>query len=226
MVKVKKIVKGFVLGLILSISLLLIGLNVMKFVIYSEYYSLEEDICINPGLNDGLVPQGIAVSDSEDLILTSGYMKNKNASRVYITNSKNESHYVELYEGEKASTRHFGGIALSGDTVYLATSSKIFPVKLDVVKNSTKLDIGEGITVNNNASYIYANDDYLYVGEFHMNDSYQTDNHLEVNGKTYDAICEVYTLDDFTKPVCVYAIRDKVQGFAITDKGTIVLSTS
>ena len=59
-----------------------------------------------------------------------------------------------------------------------------------------------------------------------MNDSYKTDNHLEINGQVYDAICEVYELDDLTTPIKVYAIRDKVQGFAITDKGTIVLSTS
>ena len=224
--KVKRFIKGLVLGTICSVTLAILGLNGMKYILYSEYYSIKDNVCINPGLNDNFVPQGIAVSDSEDLILTSGYMSDMSASRIYITNSKNESRYVELYEGDKASTRHFGGIALSGDMVYLSVSSKVFPIELSKILNSSKIDIGEGIPVNNRSSFIYADDNNLYVGEFRMEGEYDTKNHIEDGGKVYNAICEVYDLDDLTKPIRVYAMRDKVQGFAVTNRGTVVLSTS
>ena len=40
--------------------------------------------------------QGIAAVDDRDVILISGYMKDDSASRIYVTNSKNESRYVIL----------------------------------------------------------------------------------------------------------------------------------
>ena len=73
--------------LLIAISFIL-TLNIAKFAIYGEYYKIKDNYCINPGLNHGAVPQGIAVDEDRDIVLTTAYMKDKSASRIYLTNSK------------------------------------------------------------------------------------------------------------------------------------------
>lgn len=223
-IKAILIIFGSIFGLILIV---LIGLNLLKFIIYNEYYDYANDVCMNPGLNDGFVPQGIAVSENEDLILTSGYMSNNKPSRIYITNSKNNARYVELYKDNEPFKGHVGGIALSGDDIYLSTGKKVYKMALnDVLTADNSVEVGEGIKVNNSASYIFADDNYIYVGEFHDGGKYQTNHKIETNDGTYYAICSMYDKNDLSTPVRIYSIRNNVQGFCITKNGTIVLSTS
>ena len=65
------------------------GLNIAKLFIYSDYYSAKDNVCKNPGLSDGFVCQGICELDGKGKILVSGYMKDKDASRIYVTNTDN-----------------------------------------------------------------------------------------------------------------------------------------
>ena len=59
---------SFIFAIIITI---LSSLNIIKYPLYKDYYSNLTKLCKNPGLNDGYVPQGIAVSDDEDLIISS-----------------------------------------------------------------------------------------------------------------------------------------------------------
>ena len=142
-------------------------------------------------------------------------MKDKTASRIYVTNSKNNVHITELTKNGKAYKGHVGGISLSGDYVYISDDNKIFKISLESVMNEDFVEIGEGITVNNQAAFTYADDKYLYVGEFNYADKYICENVIG----DYKAICTKYSLDDLTTPLAIYSIRDKVQGFCVTDKG-------
>ncbi len=218
---VAKLFAYLFLGIISTVLFAWIGLNIAKFGIYNDYYSIKTNICTNPGLNEGAVPQGIAVSEDEDLILTTAYMKDNSASRIYLTNSKNEVKSIKLMKNGKPFTGHVGGISLSGNTAYISNGDKIYPISLDDLKNNDEVDIKDGIKVNNQASFTFADDKYLYVGEF--NYSYYVCEHPLGD---YNAICTVYSSDDLTTPVKIYSIRDKVQGFCVTDEGKIVLSTS
>jgi hypothetical protein len=67
---VGKVVMFIILGVLALFLLTVIGLNVAKHFIYSEYYSIKTNICKNPGLNDGFVCQGIAISEENGVILT------------------------------------------------------------------------------------------------------------------------------------------------------------
>lgn len=225
----KKIIKGFMIflgGIIGLVLVALLSLNILKFAIYSDFYGITENVCINPGLNDGFVPQGLTVSEAEDLIITSGYMKDGSASRLYITNTKNESRFVKLQKNGEAFAGHLGGVALSGDVLYLADGGKIYTVDLDKVVNSDVVEVGEGTKVNNSASFVFADSNYVYVGEFHDGGQYVTKHEIDTNDGKYFAICSVYAKEDLTTPVMIYSIRNKVQGFCVTKSGTIVLSTS
>ena len=79
----------------------------LQVLIYGEYYKIKDNYCINPGLNHGAVPQGIAVDEDRDIVLTTAYMKDKSASRIYLTNSKNEQKIVSLNEPNSDSAKAF-----------------------------------------------------------------------------------------------------------------------
>ena len=233
-----KILKKLFLKILLKALVLVLGLavlavavlNVAKFALYHEYYSMKTNICANPGLRDGFVCQGIAAAEENDLILVSGYMANGSASRVYAVDSMNQSHYVQLKQGEKDFTGHTGGIATSNGQIYIVSDNKIFTVALrDVAlaQSGDSVDIGDGIDINNEASFAYTDDTYLYVGEFHDGGKYNVVGHENETAEgTHYAICSVYTLDDLTQPIKIYSIRNKVQGICFTPDGKVVMSTS
>ena len=226
---IRRLVKGVVVFILLIVAVIAIFSGIVKPVLYSDYYEIASDVCKNPGLNDGFVPQGIAVDEynGQTVILTSGYMDDDSPSRVYITNENNKSRYVEVYVGDGPSTAHLGGIAISNGVVYLCRGSQISVISLEDVMNAQdKITITESHKMINTASCCFADDKYLYVSEFASSGSYEKDHYVETNDGTYSGICSVYSLDDLDTPLWVYSIRNKVQGLCVTDSGSIVLSTS
>lgn len=227
---IEKIFIGIIGGLIGLVLIVLTGLNLAKFAIYSEYYSIKDNLCNNPGLNDGFVHQGIALVDGTDKVLVCGYMMDSESnSRIYVTDSNNDSYYVNLIRNDNTFTGHAGGIAVTENTVYLANGSKIYTFSLTEVlnaKNGDFVEIGSGTKVNNNASFVFTNDTHLYVGEFHDGGKYVTDHPYNSAEGMHYAIVTKYNLDDLTTPIKVYSIRDKVQGIAFTNDGKVVMSTS
>ena len=224
---------AIILGAAVTLALVtLIGLNAAKFFIYSDYYQIKEDVCKNPGLSDGFVCQGICAYEREggDVILVSGYMKDKSASRIYVTTTENESYYVLLASGGEKFTGHAGGISVLGENIYLANGKKVYTIPLSTILSAEEgdvIDAGEGASVNNNASFIYSDGKYLYVGEFHDGGAYVVEGHENETAEgTHYAICSVYEAGKFDTPVRVYSIRNKVQGICFTSSGKVVLSTS
>lgn len=233
MKKALKILSRVLVGTVctvLALAVLVIGgLNVAKFIIYDDYFSIRTNICKNPGLGDGFVCQGLAADEESGKFLVSGYMDDKSNSRIYVTDTDNDSYHVILTREGKKYTGHAGGIAVSHGTVYIANGGRIFHFPLSDVLNAEDgdtVDIGAGTEVNNNASFVFTNDTHLYVGEFHHGEEYKTDHRLEEFGVTYEAIITQYSLDDLSTPLKIYAVIDKVQGACFTPEGKIVLSTS
>ena len=220
-----------VLASLLTLIILVIGgLNLAKFAIYKDYYSIKTDICKNPGLNDGFECQGVASNEENGVFLVSGYMKDNSASRIYVTNFENDSYYVKLKQGEEAFTGHCGGIATSGEYVYLACNNRIYTLSLGEIlnaKNGDNVDVKEGTEINNESSFLYTDDTYLYVGEFHNGGKYNIVGHENETAEgTHHAICTQYLLTDLSKPLNVFSIRDKVQGICFTPDGKVIMSTS
>ena len=222
---------GIFLAAVLCLALILVGgLNLAKFPIYSEYYSIEETLCTNPGLNDGFVCQGICVSEENEVILVSGYMADKSRSRIYVTDFDSNSYYVELTrKGGEDYTGHAGGIALTGDTVYISNGSKLYVFSLSSVlsaKNGDVIDIGDGVKVNSAASFVYADESYVYVGEFNNPAEEQKEHIYDTPNGTNHSIVERYSHNDLENPDKIYSIGDYVQGVCFTPDGQIIFSTS
>ncbi len=223
-----KILLWFICIVLALVLLVLGGLNIAKFGIYSEYYGLRSEVCKNPGLNDGFVHQGICVDDVSGKIMLSGYMADDTASRIYITDTDNNSTFVKVYKDGKEFLGHLGGIAVTNGKVYLASEDAVHIISLNKITAAKKGDIvniEETIAVNNQASFIYSDDNYIYVGEFHDGEQYVTEHPYTTPDGEYFAIISRYDVNDLTKPNKVYSIRNKVQGICFAE-GKIVLSTS
>ncbi len=204
------------------------GLNIAKFFIYSDYYKMETNLCTNPGLSDGFVCQGITASEDE-LILVSGYMKDHSPSRIYVTNEENESYFVTVNIEGKAYDGHAGGIAYHDGVIYMVSDDTIHLIEYDDItgaENGSSVDVVKVIPVNNQASFAFADDNYLYVGEFHDGGAYVTEHPYETpDGMNY-AIVSRYNYSDLENPDRIYSLPNKVQGFAVTPEGKMILSTS
>ena len=235
-----KLIFGIIGGAVILVLFLWIAGNYGKFIIYNEYYKMESNVCVNPGLDDGFVCQGIAVSEENGKILVCGYMDDKSNSRVYVVDINSNTYYHvkltknngELYDG------HAGGIATSGDYVYIANASKLFTFNITSLlgaNNGDYVDIGSGVPVNNSASYVYCDEEYIYVGEFHhTKGGYFKEHTLDSGDSVVNGIVSRYTHEairgydgeNTPTPEVIFAVRDRVQGICFTPDGRIVLSTS
>ena len=216
------------------------GANYAKFWVYNNYYKIESNVCVNPGLDDGFVCQGVCAAEDAGKILVCGYMDDSSNSRVYVVDIEtNEYYHVKLTRnGGDLYKGHAGGMATSGDTVYIANASKLFVFSLTSLlsaKDGDFVDIGSGVPVNNAASYVYCDEDYIYVGEFHhTKDDYDKAHTLDDGETVVNAIVSRYTHnaiqnhsgDEAAVPDRIYTVREKVQGICFTPDGEIVLSTS
>lgn len=216
---------------VLALVILFLGsLNIAKFAIYNDYYAIKTDICKNPGLSDGFVCQGVSAYEEGGKFFVTGYMKDHSASRIYVTDKDNNSYYVTVtLENGKAYTGHGCGIVFKGDTAYLVSEAKIHILSLSEIlgaKNGDSVKVTETIAINNSGSFVYTDDNYLYIGEFHNGNQYITDHPYETpDGMQYAIMCR-YSFDDLTKPDKVYSITNQVQGACVTPDGKVVLSTS
>ena len=223
-----KFLFGFVIFVLAFLIAVITRLNLEKVTMYSAFYAYRDVVCKNPGLNDGFVHQGICVDDNSGKIVLSGYMADHSASRLYVTDTDNNSYYVSIHKDGKAFTGHFGGVTISGDTVYIASEDAMHLVSRAELLNAKKgdtLSIQKTIPTNNQASYIYSDDTYLYIGEFHDGGQYVTTHPYETPDGLYHAIISRYKLENLEKLDKIYSVRDKVQGICFAE-GKIVLSTS
>jgi len=224
----------FVSSIVLLFLLVVGSLNGLKFVIYSEYYDIKEDICKNPGINDNFVQQGISVLEEKNLILVSGYMSDDTASRVYITDMDSNAYYLTLEYNGEIFTGHVGGICNTNGIVYIANGKNVYKVSLDILleaeKNSS-ISIEKCAELNHKASYIYTDDNYIYVGEYRDEKNGFKTNHSFKNDN--GAICGVYNINQFATykeeelvALKYFVVSDYVQGFCLLSDGSVVLSTS
>lgn len=249
MKKLFKIILGVVISLICLFVIIVGGLNLAKYLIYPEYYEIRENVVTNEGLGSGYVPQGLTKFsyDDKDYFITSGYMGNGDPSRLYVIGDKNSAYVNVLDENGELLNSHFGGVQVFANYIFVSADNNIFVLNLDSVMSSLIKEEGDNIAketiyqvevVNTvelrvAASFIYINKENgkLYVGEFNNGKEYITNHEEKVNdgNDTYYAYVDVYNSNNIINGhghvLHTYAIRDKVQGFAISGD-EIVLSTS
>lgn len=232
------------LSAILSVVLLII-IGAVCFYYFGasyEFYSYVKIEAQMPGLNDGFVPQGLCVIDESGDYLVSGYMKDTSkASRIYYVNKQTlVAKYVTLnLASAELNNGHFGGVATSGDSVWVASDGYLFYFALNdfkLAENEAELTPISTVQLDYATDFCYANGSNLYVGEFYRSGNYEVDESHYVTseqGQTNHAIMAVYNIDstgvhglESLDPIMAVSIPDQVQGFCMTNSGKYVFSTS
>ena len=236
-IKVERTLKiiGFSLAGLLGVTFLAWAtLNIIKYPLYSEYYSIRKDRGRIPGLKDGFVAQGITEVDGTSYDASAGYLSNGEASRIYFNNYKeNTNSYVKMKRNGVDFLGHTGGLAYSNSYFYLANekgndakNGGIYKFKVDDYSKNGEVEIGDPISVNNNSSFIFTDDEFIYVGEYNDDKKYACDHFINVTDSLkYAAIITKYSINDLSKPLAIYSIRNNVQGCAFV-KGKAILSIS
>lgn len=224
-------------GIVVTFGAVIGGLNLAKFAIYHDYYKMETEVAKCPGLDDNFIPQGMTVNEKNGKIIVSGYMSDKTASRLYVTDKNNNVKCIKLMQNGQAFLGHVGGIADEGDTFFIANgdgdNSGIYDIPLATILDPKVIELdldkeNHFTKVDGSASFVFTQNGYVYIGEFNNSKQYVTHHPFETkNEGTHYAVVGKYTFgSDGLKPVLYYSIRDKVQGFAMNKSGEIVLSTS
>ena len=214
--------------------------GIIGLIVYPGFYRNIDKVCGIPGLEDGFVPQGITHFEDEDLYCLCGYMDEDDVnSRIYIVSPQGEEKMIMLSkEDGSVYSGHAGGITNSGRFVYISNASKLFVLEKQALidaKDGDTVSFAGRIPVPCNASFCSCDGQRVYVGEYHA-EGYDTpeDHALTTgDGSQYAAMVFGYRLDESAEygldagaPDIAFAVRDEVQGFAVSDDGRAFLSCS
>ncbi len=225
--------------LVVLTSILLIYYFAASYKVFDQ--SVQTEVAV-PGLEDGFVPQGMAYADDNAGYLMTGYMDDEALkSRIYfVPDSKDAPHYVTVEGASLPALEHghLGGVATVGDNVWLASEGVVMRVSLkDILatKSGENIKVIDEFKAGNQASFAYATDDKLYIGEFYKEGKFDTNatHKIQTTSGFNNAIASEYTIDSnspngvkSTSPNLIISLPNQVQGFALSGKGQIILSTS
>ncbi len=153
---------------------------------YRDFTNIANRAYIVPGLQEGIVPQGMDVWEEKSLLLISGYFEEA-------TNTSGSPSSmivaVDLKTGEFAGkyclknvdgtdhSRHVGGLAVAKKNLFLANGSTLFRIPLSQIETLGKsgtLNVVEEIKVPTRASFCNYSGGVLWVGDYQDNDKHPT----------------------------------------------------
>ena len=215
---------------------------------YPRFSEMAQASLAVPGLQQGLVPQGIDAWEERDAVLISAYSSNANEPSVLLAVQVSTGRLIGEYRLKNTDgsnyTGHAGGVAVTSKNVFISEGGCLYRIPLTALEKSGEVTIAEEIAVPVRASFCNASGGILWVGDFYYGTSYPTDDFRHMvnrDGKTYYAWAVGYELEDtdreicadamvtgaFATPDCILSIADRIQGMVyVKDAGKIVLSQS
>lgn len=204
---------------------------------YAQFYDVANKEFEIAGLSDGFTPQGITYDEESKTFLTCGYMKDSSASRIYVVqNGQTEKYFTLKLNGEDYNG-HSGGIATNGVLVWICGDGIVHCFKfadIETVENGESIDILGSFEAHNGADFVTVEEGGLWVGEFHREGKYDTDEShmIETPNGINSAISFKFAIDNnkatgVASEIAIAGLStgSLVQGMVISDE-KIVLSTS
>lgn len=234
---------------------------------YPEYFERGYGAFLVPGLKKGqnFVLQGVEFCAEKNWAFLSGYIspKTDNPNSVLFVLDANKTVWLDggySYQGALIKeilldnadgtpfTKHAGGVAVSKNSVWLASDGKLYRIPLSTIESApatSHIRLDASVNVPVLASYTSFSDGILWVGEFeYARDKYITDKShhrdedltawtvgykLAENGEDgYDPATGIKSTalgGDVAIPDCVLWHGSKIQGFAVAGN-RIVMSSS
>lgn len=208
---------------------------------YGSFYEIASKEFNIPGLSEGFTPQGLCYENNTNSFMVSGYMKNGSASRIYVVDAKtykSKGYFTLIDSNGKDYVGHAGGIATDGSSVWVCGDGNVVRFSMSQIRNfsnKAKIDIIDNFEVLNGADFVTVQQGNLWVGEFHRDGKYSTQDshHVETSDGTINkAISFCFEIDSTrefglvaTTPIKALSTPSLVQGIEFVNQ-QIILSTS
>ena len=168
---------------------------------YDTFNSMSERVFLIPGLNEYVVPQGLAYSEKNNCFYLSGYFQTSMRRSVVCVVDASTGLAVGEYElnhiDGKPHYGHVGGIAVSEKDIYLAHGKKAQRISLNTIANAGpkgELQVEEDIILYGTStagnSFLDCSGGYLWAGNYYDIDGYEN-----VANENYTSLIRGYKLD-------------------------------
>ena len=226
-----------IIALILLVLIVLSGFALVERITFLSFYSGTEPFEDIPGLWEGYIPQGYIDVDDTDMRLACGYMKDGEASRIYVLKDGEEAAAVIMKNADGSDyTGHTGSLDVLGDYVYVTgkTGCDIFSLS-DITDGDGIATQTDSVATINDPAYLVIKDNKLYTGSFYHEGDYETPSEHRMTtpaGDSNTAIISVYSLDPETGktlsdiPELIISTPSFAQGMTFIDDSTVAIATS
>ncbi len=213
--------------------------------IYVDVDDYTNELFEIPGLDSEFIPQGVCFVENLNSFAISGYMPkdkdgNERNSRIYLVEA--DTYEAKMFEID-SFTGHAGGVASNGDDIWVSSGGSqssngtvyhLSASYLDLKEDGSVISFDGKFKVETKGSFIYCDDNTLWVGEFYNNDKDSNKvNKSHHYGKNHSLACGYnlplsvdYSANEKLAPDVVLSIPDKVQGMATTTDGKVIFSSS
>lgn len=220
---------------------------------FSLFLSRAEKKYLIPGLNQAAIPQGMSYCESTGRVYISAYYKADNLPSVIMALDAESGASVAEYrlyqEDGSPFTSHVGGLAVTGDTLYLSAkqdqegrySLALLPLDSLSSTGSHDLTVETTLPLPLSPSFLNCSQGILWVGNFyHPAGDYGLSTGMDFTTQTADGDSGCYILgydlsrsdalsagpDGFPVPDYVLVAPDRIQGVVACDEESVLLSQS
>ena len=169
---------------------------------YDIFNSMSERAFLIPGLNEYVVPQGIEYDERTNRFYLSGYFQFNMRHSVICVVDAATGQAVGEYELSNIDGTpnygHVGGIAVSGNNIYITRGRVLERISLDSLKKAGAkgtVQVEEQIRLhagsNGGNSFVDCSNGYLWTGNYYDPDGYES-----TANENYNALIRGYKLDE------------------------------
>lgn len=210
--------------------------------LYPGFAAVATASVVVPGLEEGLIPQGLAWLPERNWFLVSGYRSDTSQGILVAVDAADGriAGQAELRNPDgTAYVGHAGGVAATAGNIVVAGERKLHCLPIPAFPTGSgggECVFNREIEVPNRASYCFCGDGVFWVGEFrHLGYATDAGHRMEHGGETFQAWLCGYVLcggelpldakGNLPPPDYVLVTPDDVQGASISD-GIVWLSRS
>ena len=217
-----------VLKILLIILITLITLFIINYLRINIGYLINKNNYVERiniyGVDNNYVPQGLAYSEAENVILETSYNGKHECSQLYVIDfdSGKLLKSLELYNNGKCSNGHVGGITVYDNKVYITYDYKIELYDLEEIinTNNSYVNLIKEDKLLNRGDFCYYDEGILWIGDFYLKPFYDVpDGNPLLYGYEVDNI-------EFDKPDVAISLPKMVQGMLITKDKKFIFSRS